>query len=50
MWRKLSVVAVVICVIGASIAQANIFLSLDGDDKTDLITLTDYPRSVYRGR
>ncbi len=43
MWRNLTLSAMIVCVIVASIAQADIFLSLDGDDKTDLIVLTDYP-------
>jgi hypothetical protein len=42
MWRNILLSAVVICVVGGAIAQADIFISLDGEDLTDSIVLSDY--------
>jgi hypothetical protein len=39
MWRKYIISAAIICVVGGAIAQADIFISLDGEDLTDSIAL-----------
>jgi hypothetical protein len=43
MLRNLLLSAGVICILGVDTAQADIFISLDGEDLTDSIVLSDYP-------